>query len=173
MKTERIRAAASRFARQLGITHVPVDTEAIAASLGMPVTRERLAPDVAGALLLTPAGPAACLNSRQPPERQRITLAHLIGHVQLGHRFPGGTRVHVDRAFEAFRSERPCTAAERLDFEANVYAGWLLMPVAALDAAVAGRGGQRLTDDNIQDLAREFGVSVQGMTLRLSAVGLV
>ncbi|MGE3274407.1 MAG: ImmA/IrrE family metallo-endopeptidase [Vicinamibacterales bacterium] len=173
MRKERIRAAASRFTRRLDIRTLPVDVDAFAAAAGLPVVRESLDAEIAGALILTPDGPVACLNRDQPRERQRVMLAHLIGHVQLGHRFHGGARVHVDRGFEAFRSERQYTAAERQDFEANVYGGWLLTPAALLDAAVAERGNRRLTDDDIQALAAAFGVSVQGMTLRLSVVGKI
>jgi Zn-dependent peptidase ImmA (M78 family) len=81
--------------------------------------------------------------------------------------------VHVERRFEAYRGERRYTALERLEFEANVFAGTLLMPTRLLRKALAGIAHERLGDDDIQGLATLFGVSVQGMTLRLSGAGLL
>ena len=110
------------------------------------------------------------LNSKQPPNRQRLLLAHLIGHLQLGHRFPN--IVHVERRFEAYREERRYTPSERVEFEANVFGGTLVMPSRLVSKAVA-LISHPLGDDDIQQLAGQFGVSVQGMTLRLSAENLL
>ncbi|MGE0040868.1 MAG: ImmA/IrrE family metallo-endopeptidase [Vicinamibacterales bacterium] len=173
MTVPRIRALAARLTRRLALTTAPVDMDAVAAAVSLPTITEPLAPDIAGALLLTPSGPVACLNARQPAARRRVLLAHLIGHVQLGHRFPAGTAVHVDRNFETLRGERRYTPAEQLDYEANVFAGRLLVPEPALDTALAGLGHRRISDDDIQALADHFGVSVQGMTLRLASVGKI
>jgi Zn-dependent peptidase ImmA (M78 family) len=54
-----------------------------------------------------------------------------------------------------------------------VFAGTLLMPTRLLRKALAGIAHERLGDDDIQGLATLFGVSVQGMTLRLSGAGLL
>ena len=107
----------------------------MAKGLGLRVTREVLKADITGALVTTPDGPAAVLNSQQPPNRQRLLLAHMIGHLQLGHRFPN--IVHVERRFEAYREERRYTPSERVEFEANVFAGTLLMPSRLVSKAVA------------------------------------
>jgi Zn-dependent peptidase ImmA (M78 family) len=172
MTVEAIRRAAERFVERIDVGPAPIATEPIARAIALRVEREALEPDVSGALILTPAGPAVCINSRQSTHRQRLVLAHLIGHVQLRHSFPGAPLVHVDRAFEAYRDERRYTPAERLDFEANIFAGTMLMPARLVREQVAALGGP-LTDDAIQTLASRFGVSVQGMTLRLSAAGLL
>jgi Zn-dependent peptidase ImmA (M78 family) len=167
-----VRTAAARFVDRLEIARAPVDVEGVARAIGLRVVREALDPSITGALLFTPIGPAACLNSRQIDSRQRLLLAHLIGHLQLRHRFPAGTLIHVDRDFEAYRDERRYSASERLDFEANVFAGSLVMPTRLIRQQIAALGARPLTDEDIQRLARLFGVSVQGMTLRLSRAGL-
>jgi Zn-dependent peptidase ImmA (M78 family) len=169
--TEAIRKAAARLVDRIDVGPAPVDTARVAQTLGLVVAHERLLVEITGALVTTPAGPAACLNSAQPAKRQRLALAHMIGHVQLGHRFPG--RVHVEGRFEAYRDDRRYTPAERMEFEANVFAGSLLMPVRLLRASVSRLTSGRLTDDDILQLAADYGVSVQGMTLRLVSSGLL
>ena len=171
MTVQAIRRAAGRLVDRIDVGPAPVDTFAVAKALGVRVTREALQTDVTGALVATPDGPAAVLNSKQPPNRQRLLLAHMIGHVQLGHRLPA--IVHVERKFEAYREERRYTPVERLEFEANVFAGTLLMPARLVSQAVARLAHHPLGDDDIQQLAAHFGVSVQGMTLRLSTENLL
>lgn len=171
MTVDAIRKAAARFVERIDLGAVPVDTERLARGLGLPIAREGLAPDITGALVITPAGPTLCVNHKQPANRQRLTLAHMIGHVQLGHRFP--TLVHVERSFESYRDDRRYSEAERLEFEANVFAGSFLMPTRILKESVASLTTGRLGDDDIQRLAQAFGVSVQGMTLRLASAGLL
>jgi len=171
MTADAIRRAAGRFVERIDVGSAPVDTIAVARVIGLPVTRESLGPDITGALVSTPNGPAALLNARQPANRQRVLLAHLIGHLQLGHRLP--SLVHVERRFEAYREARRYSAVEQLEFEANVFAGSLLMPTRLVKNAVARLAHQTLGDDDIQQLATEFGVSVQGMTLRLAGAKLL
>ena len=171
MTVQAIRRAAGRFVDRIDVGPAPVDTFAVAKGLGLRVTREALKADITGALVTTPDGPAAVLNSKQPPNRQRLLLAHMIGHLQLGHRFPN--IVHVERRFEAYREERRYTSSERVEFEANVFAGTLLMPSRLVSRAVAVIAHHPLGDDDIQRLAAQFGVSVQGMTLRLSTESLL
>ena len=171
MTVQAIRRAAGRFVDRIDVGPAPVDTFTVAKQLGVRVTREALHAEITGALVTTPDGPAAVLNSKQPPNRQRLLLAHMIGHLQLGHRLP--TIVHVERRFEAYREERRYTAAERLEFEANVFAGTLLIPARLVAKAVALVAHHPLGDDDIQQLAAQFGVSVQGMMLRLSAENLL
>ena len=171
MTSQSIRFAASCFVERVDVGPEPIDTSVVARAIGLLVTREELDEEITGAIVRTPNGHAAILNSRQPANRQRITLAHIIGHLQLGHRLP--SLVHVERRFEAYRDERRYSAVERLEFEANVYAGSLLMPTRLLRKALAKHPHEPLSDDDIEQLATQFGVSVQGMTRRLSGVGLL
>lgn len=170
MTAEAVRSAANRFVERHDVGAEPIDTMAVARAIGLVTTREPLADDITGALVTTPDGPAVVINSRQPTSRQRIVLAHMIGHLQLGHHLP--SLVHVERRFEAYRGERRYSSAERLEFEANVFAGTLLMPTRLLRKALA-TVAHPVGDDDIQRLATQFGVSVQGMTLRLSGANLL
>ena len=170
MTAEAVRGVANRFVERHEVGVEPIDTMAVARAIGLVTTREPLADDITGALVTTPNGPAVVINSRQPTSRQRIVLAHMIGHLQLGHHLP--SVVHVERRFEAYRGERRYSASERLEFEANVFAGTLLMPTRLLRKALASVA-HPVGDDDIQRLATQFGVSVQGMTLRLSNANLL
>jgi Zn-dependent peptidase ImmA (M78 family) len=170
MTAEAVRSVANRFVERHDVGVEPIDTMAVARAIGLVTTREPLADDITGALVTTPNGPAVVINSRQPTSRQRIVLAHMIGHLQLGHHLPAV--VHVERRFEAYRGERRYSASERLEFEANVFAGTLLMPTRLLRKALASVA-HPVGDDDIQRLATQFGVSVQGMTLRLSGANLL
>jgi Zn-dependent peptidase ImmA (M78 family) len=169
--TQSIRNAASRFVERVDVGLEPINTSIIARAIGLAVIREDLDDEISGAIVRTPNGPSVILNSRQPANRQRIVLAHMIGHLQLGHRLP--SLVHVERRIEAYRDERRYSAAERLEFEANVFAGSLLMPTRLLRKALAKHTNEPLGDDDIQQLATQFGVSVQGMTIRLAGAGLL
>jgi Zn-dependent peptidase ImmA (M78 family) len=171
MTAHAVRSVAGRFVDRVEVGPAPIDTIAVARTIGLPITTEPLETDITGALVTTPGGPALVLNARQPANRQRLLVAHMIGHLQLGHRFPA--LVHVERRFEAYRGERRYSATERLEFEANVFAGTLLMPTRLLRKALASISHEPLGDDDIQQLATHFGVSVQGMTLRLSGAGLL
>jgi Zn-dependent peptidase ImmA (M78 family) len=171
MTTQAILNVASRFVERVEIGPEPIDTNPIARAIGLPVAREELEDDVWGAIVKTPKGPAAILNARQPANRQRIVLAHIIGHLQLGHHLP--SPVHVERRLEAYRDERRYSPTERIEFEANVFAGSLLIPTRLLRKALARHPHEPLSDEDIQQLATQFGVSVQGMTIRLTRAGLL
>lgn len=169
----RIRAAADRFVERAGITALPVDVESLVSGLGYRTVREALGDEITGVLIVAPDGPRFCINRQQSAYRQRFVLAHLLGHVQLGHRLPAGEHVHVDTRFEAYRDERKYTAPERQQFEANVFAATVLMPSRMLRAHIDALPRRPLADEDIQALAGAFGVTVQGMMIRLQRARLL
>ena len=91
---------------------LPVDMAAVADALHVPVVRERLAlghhrRGAVDSRRRRAAGQLAAAG--QSPAQGD---AHLLGHVQLGHRFRDGA-VHVDRDFEGYREELAVPAAAR------------------------------------------------------------
>jgi Zn-dependent peptidase ImmA (M78 family)/DNA-binding XRE family transcriptional regulator len=103
------------------------------------------------------------VNSRHPPSRRRMTLAHEYGHVMTEDRNrPGVDYVHSSR--------KP--ANERF---VDAFAMAFLMPVGGVRRLfhdVVNRSG----DFQVADLVRAasfFAVSAQAMTLRLEGIGLV
>ncbi len=164
--------SAERLLERFGVTGPPTDVEAIAAKLGFRIVYEQLGPEISGFLINKPGAPVIGVNSDQPPPRQRLTIAHEIGHIQLRHTFEPGEFVHVDKRFELYRDLAASELPPR-ELEACWFAGALLMPPGFLRQEVARVGRTPLNDEEIQDLARRFDVSVQGMTIRLSRLGLL
>jgi Zn-dependent peptidase ImmA (M78 family) len=61
---------------------------------------------------------------------------------------------------------------DQKEIEANQFAASLLMPSRLLRAQVLEMGGRPLTEEQIEELARSFEVSVQAMTIRLTTLDL-
>lgn len=135
---------------------LPVDPQKIAAAVGLRVV-EQFGMEASGKFQLGNDGqPQILFNRDEAPVRYRFTIAHELGHWALNHgpRFRDG----LEEFNAATRDWR-----ER---EANSFAANLLMPKAAVDAAVGKLG---LTD--IARLARAFNVSQVAMKYRLQNLG--
>lgn len=153
----------------------PVDVEDVAAQLGLRIVKEDLGPDVSGLLVSNAHGTYIFVHKEDPPNRGRFTIAHEIGHFVLRHQFEGGKHVHVDRG--NFISQRGPRASEGVDLkevEANQFAASLLMPAKFVRQKVAAliKGGP-LLDRHVEQLAEDFQVSEQAMTIRLTTLGLL
>jgi Zn-dependent peptidase ImmA (M78 family) len=59
------------------------------------------------------------------------------------------------------------------EIEANQFAASLLMPAKLVRAHAARFGKGPLLEDEVRHLAREFEVSEQAMTIRLTNLGLI
>jgi len=82
--------------------------------------------------------------------------------------------VHVDRG--SYVSERGTRAAAGIDpkeIEANQFAESLLMPTKLMREHVERVGYLPLDENDVKRLARDFDVSEQAMTIRLSVLGYV
>ena len=171
-------AMARNYARRLiarhGIQSPPVDVEMIAAALELPIVRDDLGTGVSGLLVSNRGAALVCVHETDHPNRQRFTIAHEIGHFVLRHQFVDGEYVHVDRGnFISQRGPRSATGVDPKEIEANQFAACLLMPDDLVQQAVAAYGGSPLVDWQVSDLAAQFAVSEQAMTIRLSTLGLL
>lgn len=100
---------------------------------------------------------------RISPLRQRFTLAHELGHSELGH----GTK--IDQIVDG-DTERAADPEER---EADEFASHLLMPTAAIDAWLTQRDLSHIADvDEFAAFAGHFGVSSPAAWRRLNVEGL-
>jgi hypothetical protein len=132
------RAVAERLWRADG-SGVPVDVFRIARATGLTVIVGAF--DHAGLLR---DGAVIEVPSRDPPARQRFTVAHELGHAVLRHEVP----------------------EDRIEIEANAFAAELLLPRAALSRAVsAGLGFRALT--------QRFETSRQATLYALTGAGLL
>ena len=175
MTTKAARLAGERLAEEFGSGAAAINVEDIARQLGLEVVYDYLGPDVSGLLVTNDHGACIAVQDSDHPNRQRFTIAHEVGHFVLRHQFQRGEHVHVDRGnFISQRGPRASTGTDHMEIEANQFAAGLLMPGRLLRRRVRelARGGP-LLDHLVRDLATEFGVSEQAMTIRLTTLGLL
>lgn len=134
----------------------PVDPVAVARSLGVSVISAQLDDDVWGMLVGGKNGADIYLDKDQPPARFRFSCAHEIGHYYLR-----AEQIAQGAAFIDARSDEDKGTADEV--YANEFAGSLLMPAAALLAAV-----ERETDF---ELMQHFGVSFDALKYRRYILG--
>lgn len=161
---------------RFGNEEVPVDVATIAERLGISVLYEDLGtPDISGVLVSNRNGTCILIQRADHPNRQRFSIAHEIGHHVLKHQFEEGDHVHVDRGnYISRRDPRSAQGVDPKEIEANWFAGSLLMPERLLRSrATALNGDQALLDHHVLRLAKEFGVSEQAMTIRLTKLNLL
>jgi Zn-dependent peptidase ImmA (M78 family) len=154
----------------LGPKGPPVDVRGIAKKLGLEIVVEDLDDGISGLLTTAETQRTICVNKKHSRNRQRFSIAHEIGHHQLGHQFVPGEHVHVDRGVQiSQRSGRSSEAVDSKEIEANQFAACLLMPKTMLEAEVK----LPVSDEQVTELAKKFGVSEQAMTIRLSRLSFL
>ena len=166
--------AAKRLLRQLAVEScMPVDVRGIAQALGIEIV-ERPGFELKGhgtvsGLLLRREGKTICVVNRDHhPNRQRFSIAHEIGHFVL-HPFREAY-IDVDCRVAA-RDDRSSEGAYIREIEANTFAAELLMPEEVVKAEVENPLGP-FDEDQVESLAKQFKVSTQAMTIRLTNLGL-
>jgi IrrE N-terminal-like domain len=161
------------LAESCGFKKAPIDVERVAAGLGLSVAYADLGPDVSGLLIGRGGAAAIAIQRADPKNRQRFTIAYEIGHYCLRHQFEPGEHVHVDHGHAITpRNSRSSTGADLKEIEANQFAACLLMPSSILQARIRDiRAPKPLLDSHVALLAKEFQVSEQSMTIRLSTLG--
>ena len=138
---------------------LPVDVQGVVGAFGLKVYATELPEGVSG-VLYKPQGSSAgagfviLVDKTEPPERQRFTAAHELGHYLL-HRDSVGDRI----AENFFLHAEGMTSTQ--EDEANEFANELLMPMDAVLGAIQDR------INTVEGLAQHFGVSVVAMGNRL------
>jgi Zn-dependent peptidase ImmA (M78 family) len=165
--------AAHKILESFDISTPPVAVEDIARRLGARLSFERFGPDVSGMLFRDGPNAVIGVNATHAKTRQRFTIAHEIGHLNLHE----GRPMFVDRTVRIDR--RDADASLGLDpeeIEANSFAAALLMPEDMILTAVTQSSihlGATGTVEIIRRLANRFDVSPQAMEYRLANLGLV
>lgn len=169
------RMQAEKLAENVGKGEVPVNVEGIAKSLGLEVLYADLGEEVSGLLISDGASAQVCIQESDPPVRQRFTIAHEIGHHFLLHQFESGEHVHVDKGnYISQRGPRASEGVDPKEVQANQFAASLLMPTKAIRQRIAKlAGGGPVLDTHVESLAKEFEVSEQALTIRLTGLGLL
>jgi Zn-dependent peptidase ImmA (M78 family) len=161
------RQRAGELLRAAKIKEPPVPVEKLARLVNAEIRYEPFAGEMSGMVQRTPENRAIIgVNSMHSGTRRRFTIAHEIGHLVL-HK---DTDFHVDENYPiGFRNELSSMAVDDREIEANQFAAELLMPLSFLSTDLANSRVDIESDEAIAKLARQYGVSVQAMTIRLSS----
>jgi Zn-dependent peptidase ImmA (M78 family) len=174
MSIQTARQQAENLIESLGIARAPVDVNAVAASLGLQVIMIDLHEDISGLLITRADGSCIAIRKQDPEVRKRFSIGHETGHYYLRHQFEPGEHVHVDRGhLISQRNRRSSSGTDIKEIEANQFAACLLMPSKLIRESVKRLKVDQLYDSHVTELAKEFKVSEQAMTIRLSALGLL
>lgn len=144
------------LARSKGMATSPLDVERLALALGFKIKREPMDDALSGYLQQEGGVWVIGVNAFHHPKRQRFTIAHELGHFFL-HASKQAT--FVDRTL--FRNED----SNPMEWEANGFAGELLMPSGEFKAQIA-RGVKK-----VEDLANHFNVSAVAVRVRAKILG--
>lgn len=152
---------------RLGIQSTPTPVERIAKALGAQVRFSPFDAELSGMVYIKDGVPIIGVNSLHHSNRQRFTIAHELGHLEL-HRQMITSNVHVDKKFPALmRDPKSATGTEQIEIEANQFAAELLMPIALIEQALAGKQFDIDDDGPIEELAKKFRVSKQALEYRI------
>ena len=160
-------AQAQQLLARLGVKSAPTPVEKVAKALGAQVRFSPLDDELSGMIYIKSGVPIIGVNSLHHPNRQRFTIAHELGHLEL-HREMITTNVHVDKNFPALmRDSNSATGTEQIEIQANQFAAALLMPSALLKQVLASTQFDIDDDKPMDDLAKKFRVSRQALEFRI------
>jgi Zn-dependent peptidase ImmA (M78 family) len=158
---------ARELLKKLEINKAPVPVDKIAKSLGANLRFQPLDDELSGMVFIKDGIPIIGVNALHHPNRQRFTIAHEIGHLQL-HREIISKTVHVDKEFPVLmRDQKASSGLDKFEVEANHFAAELLMPKFLIDAEIAGGLADIDADIPWDELARKFRVSRQALEYRI------
>jgi Zn-dependent peptidase ImmA (M78 family) len=168
--SRRTEQAAERMLSRCGILGPAVPVNDIAKQMGALVVEDSLGQGVSGILYRQEGQPhVIAVNSAHAAVRQRFSIAHELGHLELHEGRPIIVD-HLVRGRVNMRDERSSLATSREEIEANGFAAALLMPAdwisADLDDSLGEPAGKK-----IEALARKYDVSKEAMEWRLINLG--
>lgn len=171
---EKINGLVDQLLTRAGVTKPPVPVERIARLLDVEIRYVSFQGDISGMVAREGGRAVIGVNTLHPTARQRFTIAHEIGHLELGHHLEGSGQdgMHIDRDFKVMlRDAKSSQATDPIEIEANNYAAALLMPRSMLTKEPELNLGVDIEDDRlIHGLARRYRVSPQAMTYRLTNI---
>jgi Zn-dependent peptidase ImmA (M78 family) len=167
-----VQKAAEELLQEHGVTSAPVPVEALARRRGAEVRYTIFDGDISGLLLRQGDDRIIGVHARHPATRQRFTIAHELGHLEL---HPGRPAIveHLSRARVNWRDGTSAKASDKEEIEANQYAATLLMPAFLVEADFFALARVHPDETIIDRLSRRYEVSSQAMTFRLVNLALV
>lgn len=172
---QRIENAAQQLLDEHELSELPVPVEMIAERSGAAVRYRTFDGDVSGLLLRTEDGIIIGVNSTHPKTRQRFTIAHELGHLNLkSHKGRPVTVEHLTRGARVnWRDGTASQATDKEEIEANQFAAALLMPKELVEQEFWELAQRQPDEVIIQRLSRRFQVSGQAMRFRLVNLALL
>lgn len=169
-----------------GVVEPPVPVERIARLRGAEVRYVPYQGKMSGLLYQSGKNIIIGVNALDAKTRQRFTIAHEIGHLEL-HALPLENNgvlnngLHIDRgfpfseasAFYAERGELSSQGTDAQETQANAFAARLLMPATMLQHDLHGCLVDWEDDEFIRSLASRYKVSLQAMIIRLTTLRLM
>ena len=155
---------ARKLIRASDISVPPVPVDKIARAQNARIQYVPFDGDLSGMAFIKDGVAVIGVNALHHPNRQRFTIAHELGHIQL-HRALIEAEVHLDQG-SLKRDALAAAGTDNNEIEANAFAAELLMPQALLKAALGGRSVDLEDDAAIATLARKFKVSEAAMRFR-------
>ncbi len=151
-----------------GIVEAPVRIEQIARGLGVQITYLPFEGDISGMLFRDVGKAVIGVNSRHAATRQRFTIAHEIGHLEM-HK---GQPVFIDRFVRLNMRDGHSTPEET---QANAFAAELLMPRSVVPDEIDRvlSKGAATSSELVSTLAQRFQVSSAAMQYRLINLGML
>lgn len=163
--------AAEELLEELGVEEPPAhQLEELARELGVRVIPKDLEENTSGVLARRDGEAMIGVNESHPDNRQHFTIAHELGHWLLHSEETG---VFVDEFTLHYRGDNSTKRFDPRESEANAFAAAFLMPEAMLREDVADRRIDASDDDELADLAKKYGVSLQALTIRLTNLELL
>ena len=159
--------AAEALLQRLGIQTILTPVEKVAKALGAVVCLSPFDDELSGMIFIKDGVPIIGVNSLHHPNRQRFTIAHEIGHLEL-HREMITSAVHVDKSFPALmRNQKSTTGTEKIEIQANQFASALLMPKKQLCQILDSKQFDIEDEKPLEELAKKFRVSKQALEYRI------
>lgn len=150
---------------------IPVDIERILKDEGITLKREPMEESVSGMLVVKPTETVVVVNSQHHHTRQRFTIAHEFGHYFL---HAEGISSFIDQSEKVFRRDSVSACGTHTqEVQANWFAAELLMPKEYLEQKFDIRKIDLYDDYRLRLIASELKVSVQALTVRLTALGFI
>ncbi len=158
---------AQQILESQNIRSFPVPVDRIAKTLGAQLRFSPLDEELSGMIYIKDDIPIIGVNALHHPNRQRFTIAHEIGHLEL-HRHIIADTVHVDKQFPVLmRDATSATGTEKIEIQANQFAAELLIPRNLLEQALVGKTFDIDDDGPLDALAKKFRVSKQALEYRI------
>lgn len=155
MRYRESRRRAVQVLTMVGVDTPPVDVHRIAEELGFEVISFDFPKSIAGVTFIEQGVKSIGVNAKDPPTRQRFSIAHELGHYLHGHEAFDDSKVHVEENRGLLNSHN------RQEQEANEFAAELLMPLFLLRQDITG------PDLDVSELAQRYQVSEQAMWIQL------